>query len=65
MIISKVIDNNYFIIILGNETRLGCYIWLTSSCFFNINIIVIIIIIIYYEIIYYDYYDYYYIFGMV
>ena len=64
MIISKVIDNNYFIIILGNETRLGCYIWLTSSCFFNINIIVIIIII-YYEIIYYDYYDYYYIFEMV
>ena len=63
--ISKVIDNNFFIIILGNKTRLWCYIWLTSSCFFNIMIMIVmvIIIIIYYEIVYYGYYDCDYYFG--
>ena len=45
MTISKVIDNNFFIIILGNKTRLGCYIWLTSSCFFNVMIMIVMMII--------------------
>ena len=55
MTISKVIDNNCFIIIPGNKTRLGCYIWLTSFCFLNVMIMIVmmIIIITYYEIVYY------------